>query len=61
MEILTKDKYNEFDEFCAKHPHGAFQQSPRWGLVKTEWDNEVVVSRDENGAIKGGIFVLIRK
>ncbi|MBQ8603639.1 MAG: peptidoglycan bridge formation glycyltransferase FemA/FemB family protein [Oscillospiraceae bacterium] len=61
MEILNKERYDEFDAFCESHPHGAFQQSPRWGLVKTEWDNEVVVSRDENGKIVGGIFVLIRK
>lgn len=61
MEILSKDRYDEFDSFCDNHPHGAFQQSPRWGLVKTEWDNEVVVSRNENGEIVGGIFVLIRK
>lgn len=61
MEILAKDKYEEFDRFCDAHPHGAFQQSPRWGLVKTEWDNEVVVSRNTDGEIVGGIFVLIRK
>lgn len=61
MEILAKEKYEEFDRFCDSHPHGAFQQSPRWGLVKTEWENEVVVSRNEKGEIVGGIFVLIRK
>ena len=61
MEILAKDRYEEFDKFCNSHPHGAFQQSPRWGLVKTEWANEVIVSRNEAGEIVGGIFVLIRK
>ncbi len=61
MEILSKNQYAEFDEFCNNHPHGAFQQSPRWGNVKTEWKSEIVVSRDENGAIIGGIFILIRK
>ncbi len=61
MEILSKEKYTEFDEFCSKHPHGAFQQSPRWGIVKSEWDTEVVVVRDDEGQIKGGIFILIRK
>lgn len=61
MEILSKDRYDEFEQFCSTHPHGAFQQSPRWGNVKTEWENEVIVSRDQNGNIKGGMFVLIRK
>lgn len=61
MEILSKNQYAEFDEFCNNHPHGAFQQSPRWGNVKTEWKSEVVVSRDESGKIVGGIFILIRK
>lgn len=61
MEILSKDQFAEFDEFCNNHPHGAFQQSPRWGNVKTAWNGEVVVSRDKDGNIAGGIFVLIRK
>ncbi|MEG2192964.1 MAG: peptidoglycan bridge formation glycyltransferase FemA/FemB family protein, partial [Oscillospiraceae bacterium] len=61
MEILSKDNYSEFDTFCANHPHGAFQQSPRWAGVKTEWTSEIVVSRDINGQIIGGIFLLIRK
>ena len=61
MEILSKDKYTEFDNFCSLHPHGAFQQSPRWAGVKTEWTSEIVVSRNIQGEIIGGIFVLIRK
>ncbi len=61
MEILNKELYDEFDRFCAAHPQGAFQQSPRWHKVKTEWECEIVVSRDENNNIKGGIFLLIRK
>ena len=61
MEILSAEKFNEFDLFCKNHPRGAFQQSPCWGNVKTEWQNEIVVSRNENGDIIGGISVLIRK
>lgn len=61
MEILSKDKYSEYEDFVSHHPHGAFQQSVQWGLVKDEWENEVVVSRDDKGNIKGGIFILIRK
>ena len=61
MEILSKEQYAEFDKFCDAHPHGAFQQSPRWAKVKTEWEPEVVVSRNDKGEIVGGIFILIRK
>ena len=61
MEILSKDKYDEFERFCSSHPHGAFQQSPYWGNVKTEWDSEIVVTRNGDGEITAGIFILIRK
>ena len=61
MEILRKDKYDEFERFCSSHPHGAFQQSPYWGNVKTEWDSEIVVIRNGDGKITAGIFILIRK
>lgn len=36
-------------------------QSSNWGLVKTAWTREIVVSRNADGEIVGGIAVLIRK
>lgn len=61
MEILEQSKFDEFDTFCANHPHGAFQQSPHWANVKTDWVCEIVVSRNSQGEIVGGIMVLVRK
>ncbi|MBP1552477.1 MAG: peptidoglycan bridge formation glycyltransferase FemA/FemB family protein [Oscillospiraceae bacterium] len=61
MEILKKELYSEFDAFCSTHPKGAFQQAPAWAKVKKDWEHEIVVTRDENGNIVGGVSVLIRK
>jgi lipid II:glycine glycyltransferase (peptidoglycan interpeptide bridge formation enzyme) len=61
MEILKKELYNEFESFCSNHPKGAFQQSPNWAKVKKDWLHEIVVSRDKDGNIIGGVSVLIRK
>lgn len=36
-------------------------QASNWGLVKTAWTREIVVSRNKDGEIVGGIAVLIRK
>ena len=55
MEILKKELYSEYESFCLAHPKGAFQQSVNWAKVKKDWLHEVVVSRDENGAIVGGV------
>ena len=61
MEILAPERYAELEEFVARHPRGEFMQSPRWRLVKENWDYAAVVSRDAEGAIKGSMGVLIRK
>ena len=61
MEILQKDRYGEYEEFVSHHRAGSFMQSVRWTRVKYNWDHEIVVSRDETGAIRGGALILIRK
>ena len=61
MELLAPERYAELEEFVARHPRGEFMQSPRWRLVKENWDYAAVVSRDAEGAIKGSMGVLIRK
>ncbi|MBQ5782708.1 MAG: peptidoglycan bridge formation glycyltransferase FemA/FemB family protein [Oscillospiraceae bacterium] len=61
MEILKKELYGEYEAFCLDHPNGAFQQSVHWAKVKKDWQQEVVVSRDSDGKIVGGVAVLIRK
>ena len=44
MEILAPERYEELEEFVAHHPRGEFTQSPRWRLVKENWDYAAVVS-----------------
>lgn len=50
---------SEYEVFCSKH--GTFTQSALWADVKKGWENETVVSRDENGEINGTMLVLIKK
>lgn len=61
MEILSPDKYAEYEEFVKAHPNGQITQSARWHDVKYNWKHEVVVSRDASGQIRGGMSLLIRK
>lgn len=59
--LLTKEREEEYIEFLKTNPKGHFLQTPEWAKVKTEWQNEVVLSLDENGKIKGSMSLLIRK
>lgn len=61
MEILDRKLYDEYENFCSNHAKGAFQQSINWAKVKKDWINEVVVSRDKDGKIVGGVSILIKK
>lgn len=61
MEILKKENYGEYEAFVSTHPKGHFAQSTMWAGVKSAWDFEVVVSRDEQGNIKGSLGILVRK
>ena len=61
MEILAQSKYKEYEEFAEQHPQGCFTQSVFWPEVKNNWDHAVVVSRDSEGKIRGGMLVLIQK
>lgn len=61
MEILRRDQYNEYEEFVKNHRNGEFTQSVQWQKVKSNWGFEAIVSRKENGSIKGACGVLIQK
>ncbi|NLT57541.1 MAG: peptidoglycan bridge formation glycyltransferase FemA/FemB family protein [Clostridiales bacterium] len=43
------------------HPKGHFCQSAIWSKVKNEWDFEVLLARDEGGALRGSMAILIRR
>ena len=60
-EIITESQIPEYEEFLQRHPKGHFAQSVLWAKQKPMWHWEAIVSRDENGNIKGSMAVLIRK
>jgi len=61
LEILTPQQYPEYEAFAQSHPRGGITQSVRWHEVKNNWSHEVVVSRDGNGSIAGGVSLIIQK
>ncbi len=61
MEFLTPDKYDEYENFVKNHPMGGFTQSLCWPKVKSNWDWRAIVSRDEQGNIRGTMLLLIQR
>ena len=61
VEILKAEQYPEYEAFAEDNRFACFTQSVNWTKVKDNWKHEVVVSRDENGAIRGGMLLLIRR
>lgn len=60
MITLVKD-VKKYEAFISKHYKSHFMQSPMWTKVKDNWKNEIIVSEDEEGNIKGALSILIRK
>ena len=61
MHLLTDDKIKEYEQFLQSNPKGHFAQTLQWAHLKDMWHNEVVLSLDKNGRIKGSMSLLIRK
>ncbi len=61
MEILKKEQWPEYEEFCSHSPQSCFTQSTMWPDVKANWESKIVVSRNASGKIVGGMLVLIQK
>lgn len=59
-EILQKKDYSEYWEFLKKNENCHLLQSPVWAKVKSNWQSEIIVSRDDCGIIRAGILVLRR-
>lgn len=59
--MLTEQEKIEYENFIQKHPKGHFLQSLEWAKLKDNWENEVIIIRDENNEIKGTVSILIRK
>lgn len=60
IEKVNEKNRDEYVKFITENPKGHFLQSPEWAKVKSEWINEVIICRDENGKIKGSMSLLIR-
>ena len=61
MEILADKDRQAYKEFLEKNDRCNFQQSIEWGKVKESWKNEIIISRNDNNEIIGGMSILIRK
>lgn len=60
-EMITQQTRAEYEAFIQSHPQGHFAQSHLWGQQKTAWDFQAIAVRDDSGAIRGALGVLIRK
>lgn len=61
FEIVTQQTLPQFEAFVAHHPKGHFLQSHLWAPVKSDWTWKGILSREENGQVRGAMSVLIRK
>ena len=61
FEIVTNATLPQFEAFIEAHPKGHFLQSKLWAPVKPDWTWEGILSRDDQGRIRGAMSVLIRK
>ncbi len=58
---VTPELLGEFEAFLQSHPKGHFAQSSLWAKQKPMWKWEALISRDDSGAIRGAVSLLIRK
>ncbi len=61
MKIVINGDVNKYKSFLIQHTRCNFAQSPEWAKLKSEWENAIITVEDDNGNIKGGMSVLIRK
>jgi len=50
-----------FEAFVSAHPKGHFLQSTYWPGAKPQWGWRGVLSKDDAGAVRGALSILIRK
>ena len=60
-ELVTEKNLAEYEKFVQHHPKGHFAQSSLWAKQKPAWKWKAIVSRDEQGEIRGSVAFLIRK
>lgn len=52
---------SEYEDFVSHQKNISFMQSAKWAQVKSNWENEAVVVRNNKGEIEGSCLVLIKK
>ena len=60
-ELVTEKTLAEYESFVQGHPKGHFAQSSLWAKQKPAWSWKAIVSRDDEGKIRGSVAFLIRK
>ena len=55
---LSKNEEEQLKQFLNENPKTNFLQSPEWAKVKTEWENEFIIVKDNDGNIKGTMSIL---
>ena len=60
-QLLAPEQYGEYESFAKNHRYGSFMQSVNWTKVKDNWGHEVLVVRNENNEIVGGVLILIKR
>lgn len=55
------ENQEEIRKFIEGSKRAHFLQSPEWAKVKTDWENEYAIVRDEEGNIQGVMSILLRK
>lgn len=61
VQLLTKQNEAEFEQFVRSHKNGSFMQSLAWPKVKNNWGYDGVLSRAQDGTVKGAMLVLIQR
>ncbi|HHX71638.1 MAG TPA: peptidoglycan bridge formation glycyltransferase FemA/FemB family protein [Clostridiales bacterium] len=62
IAYVTPEVYSEYDRFVEEHAQSHFMQTRMWGRLKTHWEWDAVLVRDDiTGAIKGSLALLTRK
>ena len=51
----------DYEAFLTTHPDCNFLQASFWADVKKDWDARFLVSRNDGGAVRASMLVLIRK
>ena len=59
LKHFDTQQYTEFETFVQNHPAGSFMQSIKWGNIKNNWKQELIVHRNNKGEIDGTMMLLV--